>query len=285
MSLRWAIWIGAAGLVLAVAAPAAAQGGCSYSVSSTSIEAPPNGSSYTIEVDPDPASGPCPWTVTSEEPWAIITDVTNPEAGSGRFEMYVQNNPGPAARSGWIQVNGVRRVFITENWCTATVTPSGVTASPYGGTYALAVHTEPAGQSCPWSAFSGVAWIAANGSGSGDGTLSVSVGASDPMTPFPRSGYVMVFSGNQFMIGVTQARMPCHVSINPARIFAPTSGLTSRITVLAELVAPPGPAAPGAFDYQRQAWFEGIGAVGFAYGGIRAHEPGPPSSGWSAAQT
>src|SRR5687767_9412993 len=39
-----------------------------------------------------------------------------------------------------------------------------------------------------------------------------------------------------------------------------------RMTVLAELLAPPPPAAPGAFDYQRQAWFEGIGAVGFAYG-------------------
>src|SRR5437762_3164723 len=31
-----------------------------------------------------------------------------------------------------------------------------------------------------------------------------------------------------------------------------------RITVLAELVPPPPPAAPGAFDYQRQAWFDGI---------------------------
>ncbi|HSD35159.1 MAG TPA: ComEC/Rec2 family competence protein, partial [Alphaproteobacteria bacterium] len=67
------------------------------------------------------------------------------------------------------------------------------------------------------------------------------------------------------------------------RIAADLDGIRpgDRITVLAELLAPPGPAAPGAFDYQRQAWFEGIGAVGFAYDGIRAHEPGPPSSGWS----
>ncbi|MDF2767165.1 MAG: Conserved menbrane protein of unknown function, partial [Rhodospirillales bacterium] len=52
-----------------------------------------------------------------------------------------------------------------------------------------------------------------------------------------------------------------------------------RMTVLAELLAPPPPAAPGAFDYQRQAWFEGIGAVGFAYGAVREHVPGPPPSG------
>jgi competence protein ComEC len=50
-----------------------------------------------------------------------------------------------------------------------------------------------------------------------------------------------------------------------------------RITVLAELVPPPPPAAPGAFDYQRQAWFDGIGAVGFALGDIRAREPGAGS--------
>lgn len=54
-----------------------------------------------------------------------------------------------------------------------------------------------------------------------------------------------------------------------------------RITVLAELLPPPPPAAPGAFDYQRQAWFEGIGAVGFTYGRVRAHEPGAAASGWS----
>lgn len=58
-----------------------------------------------------------------------------------------------------------------------------------------------------------------------------------------------------------------------------------RITVLAELLAPPPPAAPGAFDYQRQAWFESIGAVGFAYGAVRAHEPGVAPSGWSERWT
>ena len=67
------------------------------------------------------------------------------------------------------------------------------------------------------------------------------------------------------------------------RIAAPLAGLSpgDRITVLAELLAPPPPAAPGAFDYQRQAWFDGIGAVGFAYGAVREHLPGPPPSGWS----
>ena len=54
-----------------------------------------------------------------------------------------------------------------------------------------------------------------------------------------------------------------------------------RITVMAELLAPPPPAAPGAFDYQRQAWFDSVGAVGFAFGAVRMHEPAAAPSGWS----
>jgi competence protein ComEC len=67
------------------------------------------------------------------------------------------------------------------------------------------------------------------------------------------------------------------------RIAVPLGALApgDEITILAELLAPPPPAAPGGFDYQRQAWFEGIGAVGFAYGAVREHVPGPPASHWS----
>ncbi len=37
-----------------------------------------------------------------------------------------------------------------------------------------------------------------------------------------------------------------------------------RISLTAVLMPPPEPVAPGAFDFARQAWFQGIGAVGFA---------------------
>ncbi|MGE0256606.1 MAG: ComEC/Rec2 family competence protein [Alphaproteobacteria bacterium] len=39
-----------------------------------------------------------------------------------------------------------------------------------------------------------------------------------------------------------------------------------RIDVFAALRPPPAPAAPGAYDFQRRAWFEGIGGVGFTMG-------------------
>ncbi len=38
------------------------------------------------------------------------------------------------------------------------------------------------------------------------------------------------------------------------------------VAMRAKLSPPPGPAAPGAFDFARRAWFQGLGAVGFAYG-------------------
>ncbi len=39
-----------------------------------------------------------------------------------------------------------------------------------------------------------------------------------------------------------------------------------RIRLRAGLMPPPPPSMPGDFDYARQLWFQGIGAVGFAIG-------------------
>lgn len=36
----------------------------------------------------------------------------------------------------------------------------------------------------------------------------------------------------------------------------------SRVAVTAQLIPPPQPAAPGAFDFARHAWFQGLGAIG-----------------------
>ena len=56
------------------------------------------------------------------------------------------------------------------------------------------------------------------------------------------------------------------------RITVRTRGHSPRpgewIRVRAVLMPPPPPAAPGAFDFPRQAWFKGLGAVGFAVGKI-----------------
>jgi len=51
-----------------------------------------------------------------------------------------------------------------------------------------------------------------------------------------------------------------------------------RIRVRAGLSPPPPPVAPGAFDFQRQSFFRGLGAVGFAYGPPKIIEVSGPRS-------
>jgi len=54
-----------------------------------------------------------------------------------------------------------------------------------------------------------------------------------------------------------------------------TPDVGSRISVYAKLMPPGGPAAPGAYDFQRHAWFAKLGPFGFAFGKTRQLEEQP----------
>jgi len=65
--------------------------------------------------------------------------------------------------------------------------------------------------------------------------------------------------------GMEPERVPARVRVSvdpatPESLLAP--GL--RLMMQARLSPPPAPSEPGAFDYRRQAWFERLGAVGYA---------------------
>ena len=64
---------------------------------------------------------------------------------------------------------------------------------------------------------------------------------------------------------------------------APVPG--AMVSILAILRAPPAPAWPGGFDFGRDAWFEGIGGVGFAVGPLTALDDpaAPPPGVWRKA--
>lgn len=65
------------------------------------------------------------------------------------------------------------------------------------------------------------------------------------------------------------APLPARVrlSITPGQIAGATPVLAGdRIEVFARLLPPPAPVAPDAFDFARQAWFQRLGATGFALG-------------------
>lgn len=50
------------------------------------------------------------------------------------------------------------------------------------------------------------------------------------------------------------------------RFSRPAPPIGAKIRVRAVLMPPPAPALPGAHDFQRDLWFQGIGAIGFALG-------------------
>ena len=57
---------------------------------------------------------------------------------------------------------------------------------------------------------------------------------------------------------------------------APPLHVGDRILVLANLSPPSGPAAPGAFDFQRVAWYQQLGAVGYALAPAAVIDHGRP---------
>ncbi|MBV7256558.1 ComEC/Rec2 family competence protein [Pacificimonas sp. WHA3] len=59
-------------------------------------------------------------------------------------------------------------------------------------------------------------------------------------------------------------------------------GPGARVAMKATVSPPPGPSVPGGYHFARRAWFEGIGATGYALGGIEVVTPAPPPGGLSA---
>ena len=69
---------------------------------------------------------------------------------------------------------------------------------------------------------------------------------------------------------------PVRVRVSLTRGVPPGMQVGDRILVLANLSPPAGPAAPGAFDFQRQAWYQQLGAVGYALAPPAIVERGQP---------
>ncbi|RMD60614.1 MAG: ComEC/Rec2 family competence protein, partial [Alphaproteobacteria bacterium] len=104
---------------------------------------------------------------------------------------------------------------------------------------------------------------------------------SKPLDPVELSGRVLAIepreTGVRLLVDhpsiarVPPEQTPARVRVVVAGSFAEASALRPGdwIRLRAGLRPPPGPAAPGAFDFARQAYFARLGAVGFAYGAPR----------------
>ncbi len=70
------------------------------------------------------------------------------------------------------------------------------------------------------------------------------------------------------------ANAPALVRLSLRKDWAPPVG--SHVTQLAQLLPPSGPAMPGAHDFGRAPWFQGIGAIGYGLGRPKAAPPRDP---------
>ena len=100
------------------------------------------------------------------------------------------------------------------------------------------------------------------------------------LSPLPNGDRIVL--GDLSLANVAPEATPARIRVNLRR--AP-EGLApgDRVRVLARLQPPLPPALPGAFDFARQAWFEQLGAIGFAVGTAERLEGGAGNLGLGIA--
>jgi len=83
-----------------------------------------------------------------------------------------------------------------------------------------------------------------------------------------------------FIETLNKSELPRRVRVSVRRAGERLSpGAIVRLNAV--LMPPPPPSAPGDYDFGRAAWFEGIGAVGYAFGGPEIIAPALPPGIWA----
>lgn len=197
---------------------------CSYAVAPASVSSPYGGEARTITVT---APAGCSWSAVSNVPWITVNTGTS-GSGNGAVTISIEPNSVTSPRSGTLTIAG-QTVSVTQEAvpCSFAVTPASLATQTAGGTTSLIV-SAPAG--CAWTATSNVPWITvtAGATGSGDGTVAVTVAANG--TTSARTGTLTVAGTT---VTVTQDAAPCTYTIAPTTISTPAGGGSSTVSVTA----------------------------------------------------
>jgi len=198
-----------------------AAGGCTYSISPTSISPGAGSGSGTVNVS---AGQGCSWTAASNVGWITI-DSGASGAGNGTVSFSVATNPLTTPRTGTMTIAGQTfTVNQSGNSCSYSLLPTSASFTASGGSNTVNVS---AGAGCAWTAVSNAAWvtITSGASGSGNGALDYTV-AANPTTS-SRQG-TMTIAGLTFT--VDQAPN-CNYTIMPASQNFIAAGGTGQISV------------------------------------------------------
>jgi hypothetical protein len=173
---------------------------CSFSAAPATLAFTPSGQSATVAIT---APAGCAWTAQSTDSWLAVSPASG--NGSASLSVIVQANAGSAARSGNITVGNVA-IPVAQSGTTEIASLPALPADPcatlrlqrdgdqvapggFTGAQSFDVFAEAR---CYWSVKSNTAWITltAEGSGSGQGTVSYLVDPNDEQQA--RSGTIAV---------------------------------------------------------------------------------------------
>ncbi len=204
---------------------------CSYSITPTMQPLGAAGGDVSVSVA---APGGCSWIARSEAEWITVT-AGAAGSGDGTVGLAVSANTG-AERVGTVTIGG--QVFtVTQaaaaQTCSYRLSAQEQSFAAGGGTASVSVTAQ---RGCAWTATSQAEWItiAAGTSGSGDGVVSLSVGANPGAE---RTGTVTI-AGQVFTIRQAAAAPPepCAYSLSsPGQSMAASGGgVTVNVTARGE---------------------------------------------------
>lgn len=176
-------------------APKTGPGGCTYSVSPSSLSVPAAGGAGSLTVT---TAAACAWTALSNQAWLKITSgASGTGAGTVRYSADPSTSSSP--RTATLTVGG-QTVTVTQEGtapstttCTYALSPAWARTAAAGGAGTVSV---TAGAGCAWDAISTESWlkITAGSSGSGNGTVRYSADAHT--SPDPRTAYLVIADQN-----------------------------------------------------------------------------------------
>jgi hypothetical protein len=200
---------------------------CSYALGATQGASPAGGGPGSVTVT---AAGGCAWTAASQAGWITVMGGSSGN-GKGTVSFSVAANNG-AARNGGITIAGqtytVAQAAASQS-CSYSLSAGAQSVAATAGQAAVSV---TAGSGCAWTASSQAGWIAvtSGASGSGNGSVVLSVGAN---TGAERSGSVTI-AGHTHTITQAAAPAPCSYALDSNDASIGAAGATTQVGVSAD---------------------------------------------------